>query len=484
MSYPQGVSPGIERGDRSNGIMNEDYGDHLTPRPSMLDHVPDKEIKPVGNQKVKFSEKLYHLIQNPATDHLIKWESDGKHFVVLNEQGLMDIAGFQTKKFTSLHRQLTGYEIHKKRAPGDGTEVGYGVYYHGPGKLLRDREDLLCEVRRNQKGKHAVEQDAEPAPETKTVSPSGPSIGQIEAPQCCKEALAKHQHQITVLTERVKRLERLEPLVNFLLNKIGQMCSHSTQNGRSSTKGRMILQQTAPYQASMDLSMRPVANEGNGQPVLNPPVQGLPPQSQTSSQSQKEFSFAVGNVPTSNDYSAGDVFGNQVQLNHPSNPSYPPPNFSPNHPPTQSSAGPALSGLARDWTGSNTSAGPNEECMRASKRRRKKSGNTPLGTSFIPMNSLGSLVPFPPHPALNSHSHHTSLGTNQISLPTGMGDNCSSSIDPTWRNLYCLDPPVNMSEFSLAAPSTDPQFSHFAQPMMELPPRKPPFYGPRSSHQL
>jgi len=46
------------------------------------------------------SDALIHslsLIQNSATDHVIKWQSDGKHFVVLNEQGLMDIAGFQTK---------------------------------------------------------------------------------------------------------------------------------------------------------------------------------------------------------------------------------------------------------------------------------------------------------------------------------------------------------------------------------------------------
>ncbi|KAG8884968.1 stress-responsive transcription factor hsf1 [Tulasnella sp. 331] len=445
-----------EHGDHSNNLRKED--DNLTPGPTTPAHITYAKTKPAIKKIPNFPEKLHHLIQNPETDDLIRWKPDGKHFVVLNEQGLMDIAGFKTKKFSSLHRQMTGYEIHKKRTPADQIGAGHGVYYHKPGKFLRDRKDLLCQVKKSRREKcaaHAAEEDATPAPEMKTANLSGAPIGRVEAPQWCEEAFAEQQRQITVLTERVARLE---PLVDFLWEKISEMHSHGTQSGGSSAKHRVTFQRAVPCQASTGLNMQPVANEGSLHTVLRTPAQGLS-KSQTNSLSQQQTAFPLDNA----------------QINHPGNLPCPLSHFSPNHSPTQLSAGPALSGLARDCTGFNPSAEPSDGHERALKRRRPDD-ITALSTSSIPTNSPRSLVSYLPHSNIGRHSYHMNFGTDPVLPPTAVSDNYSNSIDPAWCNPHASDSRATISGSSLAAFSTSSsQTSHFAQPMLQLPPRKPPY---------
>ncbi|KAG9022071.1 hypothetical protein FRB95_000907 [Tulasnella sp. JGI-2019a] len=100
---------------------------------------------------IDFVQRMYDIVEDESTDHLIKRASDGKHFIVLNEQELMKIAGFKTKKFTSLQKQLNNHGFRKKKKSPQKTakgELANGAWYHD--RFLSGRPDLLWEVGRKE----------------------------------------------------------------------------------------------------------------------------------------------------------------------------------------------------------------------------------------------------------------------------------------------------------------------------------------------
>ncbi|KAG9010676.1 kinase-regulated stress-responsive transcription factor skn7 [Tulasnella sp. JGI-2019a] len=93
-----------------------------------------------------FVQELYNRLQDPQIDHLIKWTSSGKYFLVLDREQFMAEFGLQ---FTSFHRQLNLHDIYTRKSNSGATEeLANGAFFHKTFKLRRNRPDLLPEVRK------------------------------------------------------------------------------------------------------------------------------------------------------------------------------------------------------------------------------------------------------------------------------------------------------------------------------------------------
>ncbi|KNE56041.1 hypothetical protein AMAG_01885 [Allomyces macrogynus ATCC 38327] len=104
-----------------------------------------------------FVQKVYGLVNDPATDHLICWTPAGTSFVVLDVKGLEAILPsiFKHSKFPSLIRQLNMYHFSKiNRAPRGSQPPDAKEYEFAHEHFTRDGSRLALIKR--QQGARAV----------------------------------------------------------------------------------------------------------------------------------------------------------------------------------------------------------------------------------------------------------------------------------------------------------------------------------------
>ena len=130
-------------------------------------NMPGLTANAAGNAKVNrtipaFLNKLFEMVNDPATDHHIHWNADGTAFIVKNQS---DFSAevlphfFKHGNFNSFIRQLNMYGFHKVQ------NIHQGSILSSPDELefanenfQLNRPDLLCFVvrRRNVSSEHLV----------------------------------------------------------------------------------------------------------------------------------------------------------------------------------------------------------------------------------------------------------------------------------------------------------------------------------------
>ncbi|KAG8871904.1 hypothetical protein FRB98_000429, partial [Tulasnella sp. 332] len=195
-------SPPAVTGDSPNGqhddAVDPDDPDELHPKPSVKEHM---DIDSHSNT-APFIRRLFDAIQDPKTDHVVKWGENGKFFIVLDKAAfvaaLKNPNGSGTDKFDSIHRQLINYGIYKRNRDPPGKSKP-GKYHEVNGKLLRNRPDLLHEIFLKPKTSTVAEALGggvlSPLP-ADNAAPPDPVPRLVEALQLQENAIATMQTQI------------------------------------------------------------------------------------------------------------------------------------------------------------------------------------------------------------------------------------------------------------------------------------------------
>lgn len=96
----------------------------------------------MSNKISPFLKKAYGLVMDPATDHAIKWQPDGRSFCICDADAFRKILPlhFKHDKVSSFVRQLNMYGMKKIGAPRN-REFFHELFQRG-------RDDLLCKIER------------------------------------------------------------------------------------------------------------------------------------------------------------------------------------------------------------------------------------------------------------------------------------------------------------------------------------------------
>ncbi|KAF1807059.1 HSF-type DNA-binding-domain-containing protein, partial [Mucor lusitanicus] len=106
-----------------------------------------------SSQANTFVHKLYNMVLDDQFQHLIAWNYTGASFIVCN---IMEFARdvlpkhFKHNNFSSFVRQLNMYGFHKvnKSPRGHRTLAENQIWEFSHSKFLRDRPDLLDDIKR------------------------------------------------------------------------------------------------------------------------------------------------------------------------------------------------------------------------------------------------------------------------------------------------------------------------------------------------
>lgn len=80
-----------------------------------------------------FINKLYAIVSNPATQHIISWADHGQSFLVKDEYAFslhIMRQHFRHSNFSSFVRQLNFYGFHKRSTPSAVTQVTHTAHAH------------------------------------------------------------------------------------------------------------------------------------------------------------------------------------------------------------------------------------------------------------------------------------------------------------------------------------------------------------------
>ncbi|KAI9249751.1 hypothetical protein BDA99DRAFT_414241, partial [Phascolomyces articulosus] len=114
-----------------------------------------------------FLNKLYSMVDDSATDSLIRWSSDGASFIVeRHEQFAKTILPrfYKHNTFASFVRQLNMYDFHKIPAVQQGVlfpETEREIWEFNHANFRRGRPDLLMLVTRKRKDKNTNDDHAD-----------------------------------------------------------------------------------------------------------------------------------------------------------------------------------------------------------------------------------------------------------------------------------------------------------------------------------
>ena len=140
-----------------------------------------------------FIGKLYAIVSNPATQHIICWAEHGQSFLVKDEYAFsrnIMRQHFRHSNFSSFVRQLNFYGFHKRSTPSAVTQVTTDA-------LARMKDQYACERQRNVS--HCL---CLPLPTTMSVMYASSSITRTSSE-------AERTYCLS-LYERVRGMERME----------------------------------------------------------------------------------------------------------------------------------------------------------------------------------------------------------------------------------------------------------------------------------
>ncbi|KAG8873241.1 hypothetical protein FRB98_009136 [Tulasnella sp. 332] len=293
---------------RRGDVTDEVESNELTPGPSRAQQPLNMEINHQIQKIVPFIRCLYHVLQDPLTDHIIKWGENGKYFYIYDEVALMallkSLNGSRSDRFESFKKQLTNHDIHKLNKATSETSSP-GMYHHKPGKLLHNRDDLLCEIVLKKKARRNVVAEppddyAPPMLYTERTHSPGPVARQAEALPFQEDVIGMMQRQIEFLMGEVVFLR---PLVTTLWNELCQRYGVDIRPGGFIINDLAGIQQPAPFEATTEVPITPLTSGG----TISPPIP---------TQSHPNTSYAHQSHPvyadTNRDHSPDSIYWNEA----------------------------------------------------------------------------------------------------------------------------------------------------------------------------
>ncbi|KAG9018362.1 hypothetical protein FRB93_000065 [Tulasnella sp. JGI-2019a] len=424
--------------DHDHVPIHEDRDAEINHKSPMTGPHPGNGNKSTNTEPVaKVVERLFVLLEDPTMGHLIKWTTDGKYFVVVDEQGLMDIAGFKTKKFESLHKQLNNYGFHKKKKSRKAAkgELANGAWYHE--RFLRGRPDLLREVgRRDPVAPVGPADDSQPAPPldgTKLPSPL-PNFAvphQMGVAGCaCEGQIAGLTREVIGLT-RVMNLLLALPANKFVLD---------------------ILRRGHPDAQAMDASHLAAQSVNQS---LQSPSSAFPQHTHTASQ---QGSSPLEQVPSSFVLAENSGY-------YPSNVDH-----NPRHTLLQySSQNPPISPSVQ----TPYSLSPDGQTPSVKKRRIGPiPGSNSSASQIRPDRAGPSTAPQAPSLVSGLSLPFTRRAGDQVALPNPSYNNSGDLVDTSRSHPSMLSQPRSCLQFHSRG------IDHWAETMVQVPrPDKPPAYG-------
>ncbi|CAO3641424.1 unnamed protein product [Cunninghamella blakesleeana] len=131
--------------------MDSPSGDIKSNRMSL--EPPNQQPSKANNNNNTFVHKLFNMVIDPQYQHLIAWSYTGASFIVCN---IVEFSKevlpkhFKHNNFSSFVRQLNMYGFHKvnKSPRGHRTLAENQIWEFSHTKFMRDRHDLLDEIKR------------------------------------------------------------------------------------------------------------------------------------------------------------------------------------------------------------------------------------------------------------------------------------------------------------------------------------------------
>jgi heat shock transcription factor len=188
--------------------------DAASVQPAALDRYPATMHKAISKNIPAFLSKLYSMVSETHSNHLISWSPDGTSFIVHRQNEFVDKVlprFFKHQQFSSFVRQLNMYGFHKVPHLHDGTlqsDLGAVDYleFSNP-HFLKDQPDLLVYVTRK-KGKDTdlKQEDASSSVRLSSERNLIPSNA-FDLSQVLVELSNISKHQV-ILSEQLRMLQR------------------------------------------------------------------------------------------------------------------------------------------------------------------------------------------------------------------------------------------------------------------------------------
>ncbi|KAI7861705.1 HSF-type DNA-binding-domain-containing protein, partial [Spinellus fusiger] len=176
----------------------------------------------------EFIQKLFRMLENKAFKNTFCWGPTGKTFIVKDTNEFSKTIlpkHFKHCNFASFVRQLNKYDFHKVRnaedAPKSYSDQAWEFVHP---KFIRDRKDLLEEIRRKTPGKQKKDDMYN---ESEVLHTPVESCSVVDPIRNVKEMMAGLQSQIKQLeqsrTELETTLEKRQHMDRTLLNEFMQL---------------------------------------------------------------------------------------------------------------------------------------------------------------------------------------------------------------------------------------------------------------------
>ncbi|KAJ7489939.1 hypothetical protein B0H11DRAFT_1047841 [Mycena galericulata] len=159
-----------------------------------------------------FLNKLYEMVNDEKTNHLIKWSDSGDSFFVYDQERFSENVlphWFKHRNFASFVRQLNMYGFHKIPHLQQGvlkSEAGSEHWNFAQQNFRRDQPDLLCLIQRKKAANPTEEDNVESA---NAALPAANQVLDIQSIVNGIAAIKRHQTTISTELSELKRNNEL-----------------------------------------------------------------------------------------------------------------------------------------------------------------------------------------------------------------------------------------------------------------------------------
>ncbi|GAA5803744.1 HSF-type DNA-binding-domain-containing protein [Helicostylum pulchrum] len=188
-----------------------------------------------------FVHKLYNMVVDKQYQHLIAWTYTGTSFIVCNiTEFSRDVLPkhFKHNNFSSFVRQLNMYGFHKvnKSPRGHRTLAENQIWEFSHSKFLRNRPDLLDEIKRKALENESVRRDTSDINSHMTMMQMS-QTDMLQQISQLQENLNQVVHELTETKRRqLLQQQTIKDMMDFMTKQYGSSCPTLTQTQDNTTE--------------------------------------------------------------------------------------------------------------------------------------------------------------------------------------------------------------------------------------------------------